>query len=119
LEKLNQYRKIIESDDDNEIIPITRKVIQLFFYRFKAHPIVPTHKFYNNGEEINPLFMESAGTKSKDMKKLEVEICYFPVIAILDSIDNNSDNVFSKALIIPKSKSNNTLLETSNVSSSE
>ncbi|CAG8700837.1 734_t:CDS:1 [Cetraspora pellucida] len=112
LEKLNQYRKIIESgDDDNEIIPIIRKVIQLFFYQLKVHPIIPTYKFYDSGEEMNSLFMESAGTKSKDLKKLEVEICYFPVIAILDPVDDKSYNVFSKALIIPRSKSNNNSLE--------
>ncbi|CAG8823064.1 9371_t:CDS:1 [Gigaspora margarita] len=115
LNKLNQYRKVIDddSDEDNEIIPIIRKIVQLFFYRLEAHPIIPEYHFYENGTEINPLFMESAGTKSKDMKKLKVEICSFPVIAIFDTINDKSDNVFSKALIIPKPKSNNnTSLET-------
>ncbi|RIB25636.1 hypothetical protein C2G38_2241260 [Gigaspora rosea] len=115
LEKLNQYRKVIDDDseEDNEIIPIIRKIVQLFFYRLEAHPIIPAYNFYENGTEINPLFMESAGTKSKDMKKLEVEICSFPVIAIFDTDNDKSDNVFSKALIIPKTKSNNnTSLET-------
>ncbi|CAG8607089.1 10060_t:CDS:1 [Dentiscutata erythropus] len=109
LEKLEQYRKIIDSDEDNEIIQIIRGIIQLFFYRLEVHPIIPTYKFYENGTEMNPLFMESAGTKSKDMKKLEVEICYFPAIAVFDTIEDKSDNVFSKALIIPRVKSNNSI----------
>ncbi|CAG8842494.1 38521_t:CDS:1, partial [Gigaspora margarita] len=113
--KLNQYRKVIDNDgdEDNEIISIIRKIVQLFFYRLEAHPIIPTYHFYENSTKMNPLFMESAGTRSKDMKKLEVEICSFPVIAIFDTINDKSANVFSKALVIPKPKSsNNTSLET-------
>ncbi|CAG8458253.1 hypothetical protein C2G38_2256330 [Gigaspora rosea] len=113
LKKLNQYRQVIDDDEDNEIIPIIRKIVQLFFYQLGTHPITPVYQFYENSTKMNPLFMESAGTRSKDMKKLEVEICSFLVIAIFDTVNDKPASVFSKALIIPKPKSsNNTSLET-------
>ncbi|CAG8670140.1 8570_t:CDS:1, partial [Scutellospora calospora] len=54
LTELNQYRKV--TDDGNEIIPIIRKIIQLFIYRLQTHSTIPTYKFYNNGDKINYIF---------------------------------------------------------------
>ncbi|CAG8734330.1 8297_t:CDS:2, partial [Gigaspora margarita] len=88
----------LSDEDPNNIFWLNKDIKNLQdllgnFTFVSSHPIIPAYHFYENGTEMNPLFMESAGTtRSKYMKKLEAESCSFPVIAIFVTINDKSDN---------------------------
>ncbi|PKC55922.1 hypothetical protein RhiirA1_446704 [Rhizophagus irregularis] len=69
---------------------------------FKTQASVPTYKFFDAGQALEPHLMKGA-FGNDESKKLEVEICGFPCIGIFTG-DKLSDRIFIKAQIIPRSK---------------
>ncbi|EXX65251.1 uncharacterized protein OCT59_004844 [Rhizophagus irregularis] len=106
LYKMNKYRKIVDeetkSEMDDQAIQITHKVINIFYFSFKTQASVPTYKFFDAGQALEPHLMKGA-FGNDESKKLEVEICGFPCIGIFTG-DKLSDRIFIKAQIIPRSK---------------
>ncbi|CAG8676422.1 12546_t:CDS:1 [Acaulospora morrowiae] len=101
VEKLNHHRKILDdelkNDDERDIVQLVRDIIQLFYFRFKAQPKMIEWKFYDNGDSVDPSFMQSL-KGFRDLTKQKVEICSFPAIFI--SEDDKVKEVISKAQII-------------------
>ncbi|CAG8557252.1 14740_t:CDS:1 [Acaulospora morrowiae] len=101
VEKLNHHRKILDdelkNDEEGDIVQLIRDIIQLFYFRFKAQPKMIEWKFYENGDSVDPSFMQSL-KGFKDLKKQKVEICSFPAIFICE--DDEVKKVISKAQII-------------------
>jgi hypothetical protein len=62
-DSMNVYREIIDPDILSEIsqsIQITRKVISIFFFRFKTQQIEPTYHFFKSGDEIDTRLMQGS-----------------------------------------------------------
>ncbi|RGB41355.1 hypothetical protein C1646_685575 [Rhizophagus diaphanus] len=106
LHKMNKYRQIVDeetkSEMDDQAIQITRKVIDVFYFGFKTQASVPTYKFFDAGQALEPHLMKGA-FGNDEFKKLEVEVCGFPCIGIFTG-DKLSDRIFMKAQIISRSK---------------
>ncbi|POG80518.1 hypothetical protein GLOIN_2v1516089, partial [Rhizophagus irregularis DAOM 181602=DAOM 197198] len=106
LHKINRFRKIVDEETKNEMddlaIQITHKVINIFFFSFKTQASVPTYKFFDAGQALEPHLMQGA-FGNDDSEKSEVEVCGFPCIGIFTG-DELSDKIFIKAQIIPRSK---------------
>ncbi|CAB4421905.1 unnamed protein product [Rhizophagus irregularis] len=106
LHKMNRVRQIVDeeikSEMDDLAFQITHKVINIFYFSFKTQASVPTYKFFEAGQALEPHLMQGAfGNDESD--KSEVEVCGFPCIGIFTG-DKSSDKIFIKAQIIPRSK---------------
>ncbi|PKY58158.1 hypothetical protein RhiirA4_511755 [Rhizophagus irregularis] len=106
LHKINRFRKIVDEETKSEMddlaIQITHKVINIFYFSFKTQASVPTYKFFDAGQALEPHLMQGA-FGNDDSEKSEVEVCGFPCIGIFTG-DELSDKIFIKAQIIPRSK---------------
>ncbi|EXX76485.1 hypothetical protein RirG_032700 [Rhizophagus irregularis DAOM 197198w] len=106
LNKMNRYRQVVDevtNDETNDLaIQITHKVINIFWFSFKTQAIVPTYKFFEAGQALEPHLMQGA-FGNDESRKLEVEVCGFPCIGIFTG-DKLSDRIFIKAQIITRSK---------------
>ncbi|GBC08154.1 hypothetical protein RclHR1_07930011 [Rhizophagus clarus] len=104
-ESMNKYRVVIDQDIldeiDSQSIQITRKVISIFYFRLNTQHIIPTYRFFESGDEIDTRLMQVS--RSDEVKKLEVEVCYFPCIVISDN--NLSDQkILTKAQVYTRPK---------------
>jgi len=106
-ESMNVYREIIDPDILNEIdaqsIQITRKVINIFYFRLKTQQIIPTYRFFQSGDEIDTRLMQGSW-RSEEVKKLEVEVCCFPCIGIPDNKNLSNQKIFTKAQVYTRPK---------------
>ncbi|CAI2174728.1 1669_t:CDS:2 [Funneliformis geosporum] len=108
---MDEYRKINDENIEDSIdqsIQITRKVISIIYFRLKIQQIhqqfEPTYRFFESGDEIDIRFMEGSWGRG-DFKKLEVEVCYFPCIAIRDNeVTSSNPKVFTKAQVFARPK---------------
>ncbi|CAB4494374.1 unnamed protein product [Rhizophagus irregularis] len=107
LYKMNRYRQVVDEETKSEMddlaVQITHKVINIFHFGFKTQASVPTYKFFDAGQALEPHFMQGA-FGNDESKKMEVEVCGFPCIGIFTG-DKSSDRIFIKAQIITRSKS--------------
>ncbi|RIA83509.1 hypothetical protein C1645_833726 [Glomus cerebriforme] len=104
---MNDYREIIDPDILNDVesqsIEITRKIINIFYFRLKTQQIIPTYHFFQSGDEIDIHLMQ--GSWHEDVKKLEVEVCYFPYIIIpADSKNLSNRKILTKAQVYTRPK---------------
>ncbi|POG61147.1 hypothetical protein GLOIN_2v1706311 [Rhizophagus irregularis DAOM 181602=DAOM 197198] len=106
LYKMNRYRQVVDEETKSEMddlaVQITHKVINIFYFGFKTQASVPTYKFFDAGQALEPHLMQGA-FGNNESKKLEVEVCGFPCIGIFTG-DKSSDRIFIKAQIITRSK---------------
>ncbi|CAB5125633.1 unnamed protein product [Rhizophagus irregularis] len=106
LYKMNRYRQVVDEETKSEMddlaVQITHKVINIFYFGFKTQASVPTYKFFDAGQALEPHLMQGA-FGNDESKKLEVEVCGFPCIGIFTG-DKSSDRIFIKAQIITRSK---------------
>ncbi|CAB5125325.1 unnamed protein product [Rhizophagus irregularis] len=106
LHKMNRYRQVVDEETKSEMddlaVQITHKVINIFHFGFKTQASVPTYKFFDAGQALEPHLMQGA-FGIEESKKLEVEVCGFPCIGIFNG-DKSSDRIFIKAQIIARSK---------------
>ncbi|PKY57519.1 hypothetical protein RhiirA4_510090 [Rhizophagus irregularis] len=106
LHMMNRYRQVVDEETKSEIddlaIQITHKVINIFYFSFKTQASVPTYKFFDVGQALEPHLMQGA-FRIDESRKLEVEVCGFPCISIFDG-DELGDRIFIKAQVIPRSK---------------
>ncbi|CAB4381860.1 unnamed protein product [Rhizophagus irregularis] len=106
LHKMNKYRQVVDEETKSEMddlaVQITHKVINIFYFGFKTQAVVPTYKFFDAGQVLEPHLMQGA-FGIKDSKKLEVEVCGFPCIGIFTG-DKSSDRIYIKAQIITRPK---------------
>ncbi|GBC08158.1 hypothetical protein RclHR1_07930015 [Rhizophagus clarus] len=105
IDEMNKYR-IIESEEKNiklekEIITIITQVLRIFYFRLHTQEPIPSFEFYKSGDCFDPNVMESTSQiEQSDEEELEVEICSFPVIALIKNSDDESSRVFTKAQVI-------------------
>ncbi|PKC15666.1 hypothetical protein RhiirA5_348777 [Rhizophagus irregularis] len=103
---MNRYRQVVDEETKSEMddlaVQITHKVINIFIFGFKTQASVPTYKFFDAGQALEPHLMQGA-FGIEESKKLEVEVCGFPCIGIFNG-DKSSDRIFIKAQIIARSK---------------
>ncbi|CAG8533975.1 13633_t:CDS:1 [Funneliformis mosseae] len=107
---MDEYRKIDEEnikDCIDQSIQITRKVISIFYFRLKIQQIhqqfEPKYRFFESGDEIDVRLMEGSWGRG-DVKKFEVEICYFPCIEFCDNDDSSNQKVLTKAQVFARLK---------------
>ncbi|RIA87533.1 hypothetical protein C1645_854335 [Glomus cerebriforme] len=107
---MNVYRQIVDQDILNEIkaqsIQITHEVTSIFYFRLKTQQIIPTYHFFQSGDEIDIHLMQGAWSR-EDAKKLEVEVCYFPCIGVLDKENLSNQKIFTKAQVYTRLKKQN------------
>ncbi|CAB4494382.1 hypothetical protein RhiirA1_438416 [Rhizophagus irregularis] len=106
MDEMNKYR-IIESADKNsklekEIITIIFQVIRIFYFRLHTQEPVPSWEFYKSGDCFDPDVMNQIGQSNEG--ELEVEICSFPVVALIKNLDDEAKRVFTKAQVIVRPK---------------
>ncbi|CAB4445614.1 unnamed protein product [Rhizophagus irregularis] len=106
LHMMNRYRQVVDEETKSEIddlaIQITHKVINIFYFSFKTQASIPTYKFFDVGQALEPHLMQGA-FRIDESRNLEVEVCGFPCIGIFDG-DELGDRIFIKAQVIPRSK---------------
>ncbi|CAB4438871.1 unnamed protein product [Rhizophagus irregularis] len=106
LHKMDRYRQVVDEETKSEMdelaVQITHKVINIFHFGFKTQASVPTYKFFDAGQALEPHLMQGAFGKDES-KKLEVEVCGFPCIGIFTD-NKSSDKIFIKAQIVTRSK---------------
>ncbi|RGB33342.1 hypothetical protein C1646_704619 [Rhizophagus diaphanus] len=114
-ENLNGMNKHRTIDDDeknkkinSEAAIIIRQILHYFYFRLQTQEPKPSIKFYESGEEFDHSVMESVGQikndEEEDNEELEVEICSFPAIALLENLDEEKRRVFTKAQVIVRPK---------------
>ncbi|RIA83505.1 hypothetical protein C1645_809179 [Glomus cerebriforme] len=109
IDEMNKYR-IIESQDKNEkvekeIITIVIQVLRIFYFRIYTQEPIPSLEFYKSGEYFDPNVMESISQIGQsDDGELEIEICSFPVVALIENLDEEMKRVFTKAQVIVRPK---------------
>jgi hypothetical protein len=106
MNEMNEFRLVLDEDINDELndqaIQITHRVINIFCFRLKTQAFELTYQFFKAGQDVDPLLMQ--GTfRNDDIRKLEVEVCGFPCIGILDC-DKPNQKVFTKAQVITRSK---------------
>lgn len=106
LDEMNKYRIIASSDKNSklekEIITIIFQVIRIFYFRLHTQEPVPSWEFYKSGDCFDPDVMNQIG--QSDEGELEVEICSFPVVALIKNLDDEAKRVFTKAQVIVRPK---------------
>ncbi|CAG8550042.1 2865_t:CDS:1 [Diversispora eburnea] len=102
---LSRYRQIrneeLNSDLEEQAIKITQEIINLFCFKSKAQPIIPEYEFFESGQAVDVRYMQGF-LRKEDPKKLEVEICSFPLISIPG--DDKNKRVLIKAHVITRKK---------------
>ncbi|GES97065.1 hypothetical protein GLOIN_2v1646194 [Rhizophagus clarus] len=112
LNGMNKYRTIDDEEKNKKITSeaaiIIRQILHLFYFRLQTQEPKPSIKFYESGDEFDHSVMESVGQIKNDdddgNEDLEVEICSFPAIALLDNLDEEERRVFTKAQVIVRQK---------------
>ncbi|RIA83503.1 hypothetical protein C1645_743007 [Glomus cerebriforme] len=110
LSRMNKYRTVDDERNkkiNSEVAPIIRQILHLFYFRLQTQEPNPTIKFYQSGDEFDPGVMEPIGQIEKsdeEFEELEVEICSFPVVALLENLDEEERKVFTKAQVIVRPK---------------
>ncbi|RHZ52256.1 hypothetical protein Glove_463g14 [Diversispora epigaea] len=102
---ISRYRQIRDeesnSESEEQAIQITQKIINLFYFKLKAQPIIPKYRFFDSGQAVDVKYMQGF-LRKEDPKKLEVEICSFPLISIPG--DDENERVLIKAHVITRKK---------------
>ncbi|CAG8628004.1 14982_t:CDS:2 [Rhizophagus irregularis] len=112
LNGMNKHRTIDDEEKNKKINSeaaiIIRQILHYFYFRLQTQEPKPSIKFYESGEEFDHSVMESVGQikndEEEDNEELEVEICSFPAIALLENLDEEKRRVFTKAQVIVRPK---------------
>ncbi|PKC15669.1 hypothetical protein RhiirA5_394867 [Rhizophagus irregularis] len=112
LNGMNKHRTIDDEEKNKKINSeaaiIVRQILHYFYFRLQTQEPNPSIKFYESGEEFDHSVMESVGQikndEEEDNEELEVEICSFPAIALLENLDEEKRRVFTKAQVIVRPK---------------
>ncbi|CAG8519756.1 9076_t:CDS:1 [Cetraspora pellucida] len=101
IKEMNQYRTI-ESKDKSKLASkatsIIKQVLKIFCFRLETQEPTPEVKFYKVGDPIDVEVMD--GNWQGDAKDLEVEICSFPAILLIDS----EKRIMTKAQVMTRPK---------------
>ncbi|CAB5125230.1 hypothetical protein RhiirA5_483511 [Rhizophagus irregularis] len=99
--EMNKYR-ILDSDEKNkkfedDIIKIIIQFLRIFYFRLKTQEPIPSFKFYDSGDDIDPCFMD--GMWEGHCEDYVVEICSFPAIII-----ESDERAYTRAQVIARLK---------------
>ncbi|CAG8687524.1 17472_t:CDS:1 [Acaulospora morrowiae] len=100
LTSMDKYRTI-ESKERNEKLAskaasLVQQVLNVFYFKLNTQDPVPLFKFYESGRKVDTKAME--GIWNGDPGNFEVEICAFPVVAVIK--DDEEKNVLTKARVL-------------------
>ncbi|CAG8657363.1 4404_t:CDS:1 [Cetraspora pellucida] len=102
IKKMDQYRTI-ESKDKSKLASkatsIIKQVLKIFCFRLETQEPTPKVEFYNVGDPIDVEVMDGSW-QGDDAKDLEVEICSFPAILLIDS----EKRILTKAQVMTRPK---------------